>query len=154
MAKWWWIREGVQGRLSKLFTCMEVICIYGIPKVTEEAFIDYFQGCFLTYPYKFFIFFFNWLYFYCTWHIWSETFRRWRQRSLKVKLCGKSFSCAEMSHLLLPGTMGKRNIGLSRHKIVLTCIWLESFPTVVKTCPCLNLSASRGSHWTLTAKFS
>lgn len=103
---------------------MEVICTYGIPKVTEEAFIDYFQGCFLTYPYNFF-FFSNWLYFYCTWHIWSETFRRWRQRSLKVKLCGKSFSCAEMSHLLLPGTIGKRNIGLSRHKIVLTCIWLE-----------------------------
>lgn len=31
---------------------MEIICTYGIPKVTEEAFIDYFQGCFLTYPHK------------------------------------------------------------------------------------------------------
>lgn len=32
--------------------CMEILCTYGIPKVTEEAFIDYFQGCLLTYPYK------------------------------------------------------------------------------------------------------
>lgn len=42
-----------------------------------------------------------------------------------MKLGGKSFSCAEMTHLLLPGTIGKRNIGLSRHKIVLTRIWPE-----------------------------
>lgn len=27
-------------------------CTYVIQKVTGEAFIDYFQGCLLTYPYK------------------------------------------------------------------------------------------------------
>lgn len=32
--------------------CMEILCTYGIPKVTEEALIDYFQGYLLTYPYK------------------------------------------------------------------------------------------------------
>lgn len=31
---------------------MEIRHTYGILKVNEEAFIDYFQGCFLSYPYK------------------------------------------------------------------------------------------------------
>lgn len=32
--------------------CMEILYTYGILKVNEEAFIDYFQGCLLAYPYK------------------------------------------------------------------------------------------------------
>lgn len=33
--------------------CMEILHTYGIQKVTEEAFIDYFQVCLLMYPYMF-----------------------------------------------------------------------------------------------------
>jgi len=33
-------------------SCMGIHCTYRVPKVTEEAFIDYFQGCLITYPHK------------------------------------------------------------------------------------------------------
>lgn len=32
--------------------CMEILHTYGILKVNEEAYINYFQGCLLAYPYK------------------------------------------------------------------------------------------------------
>lgn len=32
--------------------CMEILHTYGILKVNEEAYINYFQGCLLAYPYN------------------------------------------------------------------------------------------------------